>query len=495
MKRTRTRLLVISGIILGALLVFSGQWLIVITGTDTFCNSCHTHPHAMDSWKLSSHFKNESGVVTHCVDCHLPPGGLAYLKEKAWLGVRDAYGTVFKDAKRINWESKSRLEAAVHFTFDASCSRCHTDLFSKNLTSKGVDAHVYYLKNTDKVRCINCHLYVGHYKEMPQVDTTLIHKKPMQIVKVPRRPLLNEPFIAYTETIPGSKVAFDMVPVPGGTFVMGSPASEKFREADEGPQRQVTVSQFWMGKAEVSWAEWEIYFAQMGRGKREYWAANASELDMITGPTPPYGSPDQGWGKGSRPAITMTHYAATRYCEWLSDITGKLYRLPTEAEWEYAARAGSKEPYFFPGDPGKYSRRGLMNKLFGADTSVISDYAVYAGNSRGKTGSGLRGKANAFGLFNMLGNVREFCADYYEPNILASWPEAGITDPTGPKTGKEYVIRGGSFKSDAADLRSANRDYTRTDAWLMTDPQTPKSMWWYSDCADVGFRIVRVYEK
>lgn len=495
MKKLGGKPLWLSGFILGIGAIFLGNHALKITATDRFCDICHTHPHVVDSWKKSTHYKNESGVVTHCVDCHLPPEGWPYLREKARLGVRDAYGALFKDVKRINWEAKSSLENAVHYTFDASCSRCHSDLFSKNLSSKGVDAHVYYLKNTASVRCINCHLQVGHYQEMAKVDSAILAKKPQKRILIARRPLLNVPFENYTETLPASQVTFEMIAIPGGKFLMGSPETESCRETDEGPQRQVTLSQFWMSKTEVSWAEWERYFAERGRGKREYWAKDIDELDLVTGPTPPYGSPDQGWGKGARPAITMTHYAATQYCQWLSEVTGKLYRLPTEAEWEYACRAGSVDPYFFNGDPGRYTRRRLWNRLVGADTSLIARYAVYEANSNSRTVPVTQGKPNPFGLFNMAGNVREFCLDYYDPHILSSYSQEGVVDPMGPKSGSEHVIRGGSFKSDAADLRSANRDATQTDAWLMTDPQNPKSLWWYSDCTDVGFRVVRVYEK
>ncbi len=176
-------------------------------------------------------------------------------------------------------------------------------------------------------------------------------------------------------------------------------------------------------------------------------------------------------------------------------MTGKLYRLPTEAEWEYACRAGSNGPYFFNGDPDRYTRRRLWNRLVGVDTSLIAGYAVYEANSNSRTAPVAQGKPNPFGLFNMAGNVREFCLDYYDPQVLSSYRQEGVVDPMGPKNGSEHVIRGGSFKSDAADLRSANRDATQTAAWLMTDPQNPKSLWWYSDCVDVGFRVVRVYEK
>jgi formylglycine-generating enzyme required for sulfatase activity len=212
------------------------------------------------------------------------------------------------------------------------------------------------------------------------------------------------------------------------------------------------------------------------------------KTDAISGATPPWGAPDQGWGKGSRPAITMSWYAANVYCRWLSQVTGKKYRLPTEAEWEYACRAGTETPYFFPGDPKKLSSRGFGKKLFGPDTSNIASYAIYNINSSSKTGEPSFVRSNPFGLLNMPGNVAEFCSDVYSADFFKA-DSLGI-NPKGPARGPEHVIRGGSFKSDAADLRSAARDYTKTRAWLVTDPQMPKSIWWYSDCIDVGFRVV-----
>jgi formylglycine-generating enzyme required for sulfatase activity len=89
----------------------------------------------------------------------------------------------------------------------------------------------------------------------------------------------------------------------------------------------------------------------------------------------------------------------------------------------------------------------------------------------------------------MSGNVSEFCLDFYSPDTYKS-DSAEVINPRGPASGLEHVIRGGSFKSDASDVRSASRDFTKTKAWLVTDPQMPKSIWWYSDCIDVGFRVV-----
>jgi formylglycine-generating enzyme required for sulfatase activity len=185
----------------------------------------------------------------------------------------------------------------------------------------------------------------------------------------------------------------------------------------------------------------------------------------------------------------MSWHAANVYCQWLSKVTGKKYRLPTEAEWEYACRGGTTTPYFFKGDPGDYSGEGFLKKLFKPDTSTIASNAVYAGNSRSRTGEPSSVKGNPFGLKNMSGNVAEFCSDYYSPQTYSS-DTVSFENPKGPLKGQEHVIRGGSFKSDAKDLRSAARDFTKTKNWLVTDPQIPKSIWWYSDCIDVGFRVV-----
>ena len=212
-------------------------------------------------------------------------------------------------------------------------------------------------------------------------------------------------------------------------------------------------------------------------------------LFRSSGATPPWGAPDQGWGKGSRPAITMTWHAATVYCQWLSKVTGKKYRLPTEAEWEYACRAGTESPYFFKGDPKKFTSAGFLKKIVKPDTALIASYVIYAGNSSSKTEEPSFVKQNPFGLKNMSGNVAEFCSDFYSPDFYAA-DSVSLTDPWGPSRGQEHVISGGSFKSDARDVRSSARDFTKTKAWLVTDPQMPKSIWWYSDCIDVGFRVV-----
>ncbi len=152
----------------------------------------------------------------------------------------------------------------------------------------------------------------------------------------------------------------------------------------------------------------------------------------------------------------MTWYAATQYCEWLSALTGKKYRLPTSEEWEYACRAGTQTRYYF-----------------GDDAADLADYAWFRANSERKSHPAAGKKANAWGLLDMLGNVAEFCLD--------PWSDQG----------SEHVIRGGSYRSPASALRCGARESTDHDAWMAMDPQEPKSKWWYSDAYFVGFRLVR----
>jgi len=286
-----------------------------------------------------------------------------------------------------------------------------------------------------------------------------------------------------------------MIAIPGGSFKMGSPQDEPFRKADEGPVRDVDISPFFMAEVEVTWDEYLAFYAQTAaEGRTTDTEGLRSKLtektDAISGATPPYGQPDQGWGMGQRPAISFSYHAAETYCKWLSQVTGKTYRLPTEAEWEYACRAGTSTPYFFPGDPERFEKKGLKAKLSKNDTAVINTYIIYSANSSAKTQTTDKVHTNPFGLKNMSGNVAEFCADWYRPDAYAQYPEGVVMDPRGPGSGTEHVIRGGTFSDMAGELRSAARSYTRTDDWLKTDPQIPKSIWWYSDCFNVGLRVV-----
>lgn len=491
-------LLLFCSFFIGILAIISLNKAIEYSSTDEFCASCHVHPHVFASWKLSAHFDNKGGIQVHCADCHLPPKGKGYLIQKARLGLKDIYGYLTKDSAKFNWEAKRTVEQAPHFTFKASCVKCHANLFPLKLDKKGQDAHLYYSQNEDKLECTNCHLTVGHF------DPNAKHASNSDFGKgsganqtVYTSATKVEKFANFKETIPGSTISFNMIAIPGGKFKLGSPNNEPYRRPDEGPVKEVEISPFYMAEIEVSWSEFLVFYGQTGTKGRTTdikTAPVAGQVDAISGPTPPYGQPDQNWGMGIRPAITMRYATAETYCKWLSKITGKKYRLPTEAEWEYACRAGSQTPYFFPGDPKKYSKERLMNKIFGADTTNINRYVIYSGNSMAKTQKPEAVKPNPFGLKNMLGNVAEFCADWYAPDAYSALTD-GVKDPKGPTSGTEHVIRGGSFKSEPAEVRSAARDCTHDEAWMRTDPQIPKSVWWYSDCNMVGFRVVCEFDQ
>jgi formylglycine-generating enzyme required for sulfatase activity len=373
-------------------------------------------------------------------------------------------------------------------------------LFPEGITNDAITAHLYYEENEKKLdlQCISCHLDAGHHNPnythgrmtgipglnaSTPADTNLFFKTATEI----------HSFADFTEQIPGTAVSFKMIALQGGSFRMGSPEKESFRQSDESPIREVTLSPFFMAEIETSWEQyWAFYANTMSEGRTppETIYANNSrpDVDAISGPTPPFGFPDQGWGSGKRPAITMTHYAAETFCQWLSKKTGKKYRLPTEAEWEYAARAGTETPYFFAGDPAKFSDQGFWRKFFDASTDSISSYVIYAKNSKNKTQEPSMVKANPWGLKNMLGNVMEYCADKYDPQAYAKG-EQNRHNPLCTE-GEEWVVRGGNYASDASALRAATRDHTHHEAWLKTDPQQPKSIWWYSDIRGIGFRVV-----
>jgi formylglycine-generating enzyme required for sulfatase activity len=482
---------IIVGLIIGLILLKSGKELVSYTSSDKYCTSCHIHPQADQSWKLSTHFNNPSGSIVHCADCHLPPEGHGYLFAKSKHGIKDIYGYYFKDSAKINWQEKKLLENAKGFVYEKSCLECHQNLFPVKLSVNGGNAHLFYTTSKEPLNCINCHLNVGHYDR----NAKHAHDTGFGVTISSNQAIFTEPakidkFKNFSEMIPGTNVSFEMVAIPGGTFNMGSPDDEPLRKSDEGPVRKVTVSKFWMANAEVTWDEYLAFFRATGsQGRTEGQVVNNRKVDAISGATPPWGAPDQGWGKGARPAITMSWHAANVYCQWLSKVTGKKYRLPTEAEWEFACRGGTETPYFFEGNPKAFTSAGLLKKIFGPDTSNITSRVVYKLNSSSRTKEPESVKENPFGLKNMAGNVAEFCFDYYSPDTYQADSSEAI-NPGGPARGQEHVIRGGSFKSDAKDVRSAARDFTKTKSWLVTDPQMPKSIWWYSDCIDVGFRVV-----
>ncbi|MFO1451304.1 MAG: SUMF1/EgtB/PvdO family nonheme iron enzyme [Opitutaceae bacterium] len=277
-------------------------------------------------------------------------------------------------------------------------------------------------------------------------------------------------FKSYTESIPGTEVTFALKPIPAGTFVLGSPETEKGRQADEGPAAKVALAGFWMGQHEVTWNEYEVFmFATDAAG-----SAGKAEADAVSHPTKPYVEMSFGMGREGFPAISMTHHAASKYCQWLSAKTKRYYRLPTEAEWEYAARAGTRSAY-----------------SFGEDPAQLAQYAVFQADKYARVGSK---QPNAWGLFDLHGNVSEWTLDQYEPDAYSRL-QGNPSPGTWVRSTRPYphVVRGGNWSDPAELLRSAARRGSSPD-WKMLDPQLPKSIWYHTSAPWIGFRVVRPVE-
>jgi formylglycine-generating enzyme required for sulfatase activity len=275
-------------------------------------------------------------------------------------------------------------------------------------------------------------------------------------------------FKAYEQALPNSTIQFKMVPIPGGSFLMGSPAKEKKKEADETPQRKITISPFWMAAYEVSRDAFDVFY------KDETTSQNL-DVDAVTRPSSQYIDFSLGMGKeGGYPVNSLSQYAALMYCRWLYTKTGIFYRLPTEAEWEYACRAGTTTVYYF-----------------GNDTAQLGKYAWYKKNSNNKFQKAGLKLPNPWGVYDMLGNVSEWTLDHYNEKALEQLPDT-CTDPFAAPNTSMYpkTLRGGSFSDDGVQLRCANRIKSEA-AWNRRDPQIPKSKWWLTEGSFIGFRIVR----
>jgi len=279
-------------------------------------------------------------------------------------------------------------------------------------------------------------------------------------------------FEKYTQAIPDAEVTFEMVPIPGGSFMMGSNAGEE----DEHPVHTVNISPFWMGSHEVTWDIFELF---LDKNYEEAIASKAlpAGVDGLTRPSLPYLDMTFGMGKENKPAIGMTQYGAIQFCKWLYLKTGVFYRLPTEAEWEYAGKAGSEETYFF-----------------GSDRALLDKYAWYADNSGGETKAVGTKEPNPWGLYDILGNVMEWTSDQYDPAVYKQRAANAAKDPRLEIT-ELYpgAIRGGSYISEASDLRPSKR-FASTPEWKRIDPQIPKSQWWFPEAPFLGIRLVRPME-
>jgi formylglycine-generating enzyme required for sulfatase activity len=236
---------------------------------------------------------------------------------------------------------------------------------------------------------------------------------------------------------------FEIVKVPGGRSRIGSAPDEPGRDPAEGPAREVDLVPFWMARTEVTWEAFAEFFERRER----------SRVDGITRPSSPYEPPNGEMGTGKHSAVGMRWHTAVGYCLWLSKRTGQKFRLPTEAEWEHAARAGASGPR-----PDKLLDVAWVAENSGRKTHVVGTRAP-----------------NAFGLYDMIGNVWEYCLEPFQP---------GEYNP---------VLRGGAWDTPASAVRFARRQRVLGE-WYSRDPNRPRSLWWLTDARFVGFRVVRMGE-
>lgn len=264
--------------------------------------------------------------------------------------------------------------------------------------------------------------------------------------------------------IPLSELSIKLVSIPEGTFSMGSNTSTR---PNEKPAKNVRISAFWMGAFEITHDQFDVFFKDEN-------TSQGSKVDAVTRPTPQYIDLSWDMGKGGGfPVNSMSVDAAMMFCRWMYHNTGVFYRLPTEAEWEYACRAGSKTNYFFGNDP-----------------ALLGQYAWYKTNSKEKYQKVGTKKPNAWGLYDMLGNVSEWTMDQYAADYLKQISN-GQLDPTNPPLARyPRSVRGGSYMDNAADLKVFTRKFSEP-VWNQRDPQIPKSRWWLTDGMFAGFRIVR----
>ncbi len=329
--------------------------------------------------------------------------------------------------------------------------------------------------------------------------------------------------VPYTATIPGTEVTYEMVPIPGGVFTFGSPASEANRKDNEGPQIKVKVEPFWMGKYEVTWAEYKLFMglydsmkdivsfrntleveesdpnadekilkrkallvAELKKNETlaKWLEMDVADADAITAPTRLY-EPSFTFEKGQdprQPAVTMTQYAAKQYTKWLSLITSDFYRIPTEAEWEYACRAGTNTAYSFGDDPAQ-----------------LKAHAWYVENSDERHHKVGQLKPNPWGLYDIHGNAAEWVIDQLKDSYpkSGSQPVAAMDAVAWPDTPDPRVVRGGHWDSSADEVRSASRLGSNDEEWKTQDPNIPLSPWWFTDdpSRGVGMRLMRPLKK
>ncbi len=271
-----------------------------------------------------------------------------------------------------------------------------------------------------------------------------------------------------TEHIPGSEVSFDMVLLPGGTFSMVDTSQD---QTDEIPVRKIYLDSFWIGVYEVKYDEFIIFYQKEYDTDESENSVISFSADAVSRPTPQYIDYTYGMGKAGFPAVSMTQQAALRYCKWLYEKTGKFFRLPTEAEWEYACLSGQMSDY-------------------PSTNTDLSDYAWFYENGFEKYHEVGHKQPNDIGLYDMLGNVTEWTLDQYQEDYFQNLKDGAKNPWVEPERRHSRTVKGGSYDSDAEDC-SCRARHKSSPSWQARDPQIPKSKWWNPDSPFVGFRIVR----
>jgi formylglycine-generating enzyme required for sulfatase activity len=268
---------------------------------------------------------------------------------------------------------------------------------------------------------------------------------PVLVCGAAERPAPPPPNVKATTdkvTIRGSTVEFTLVQLPAGKITL--------KDAD-GKDVEHAIKPIWIGQTEVTWPEYDNFWQILDvPDAKQASAMRTDKVAIRSRPSTPYSPPDRGWGHDGSPAGSMFGREAKAYCKWLSEKTGHTYRLPTEAEWEYACRAGAAGPV----KPSK---------------AELKDVAWYSNNSEDQTHPVAKKKPNAWGLYDMLGNVAEW-----------------VTMPDGSE-----AVAGGSFQDDAEDISSDHREPYSRKKWQKDDPQDPQGKSWLSNGGHVGFRLVR----
>lgn len=277
------------------------------------------------------------------------------------------------------------------------------------------------------------------------------------------------PWVTITETPEGNELrvkmkqtlsTIQMVKVPGGSVEM--PGTGPDGQIDPSSKQIVQIKPFWMGKTELPWEVYDTWRLEHDLSDQER-LLRAGEENLHENrrtwsrPSSPYGNADYGFGHDGYAAISIHPQSAAAFCRWMSIVTGRKYRLPTEAEWEHACSAGTALPT---------TKADLAKVAWFADNSENMSTAELVAQPVGTK------PANAFGLHDMLGNVGEWVV--------------GLDG--------KHVLKGGGFESLHRDLTPSFRLVMDPNVFQIQDPQGLKSVWWLSDGKYAGFRIVREEE-